>query len=257
MIHDVQKPSLWKRISAGILDFVLIFVVIEGLILLLTSVLGFNTYIERRNEIEEKYIADYGIIRDLTEEQLNAMPEDEQNAYKAKVEAANKAYQTDEEVIWLFGKIISLSLVIATLSILLGFLILEFAVPLMFGNGQTLGKRIFGIAVMRIDGVKVSPIAVFARGILGKCTIGVLVPVYLVIMLFFGVMGMVGIVTFIGLFLLQAALFIFTKYHTPIHDKFAQTLTVDMTTQLIFDSPEDMIEYKKRVAAEAAEGLER
>lgn len=257
MNHDVQKPSLWKRISAALLDFVLIFVLIEGLILLLTSVFGYNSYVERRNAIEEKYISDYGIIRDLTEEELAAMPEAEQTAYKAKVEAANKAYQSDEEVIFLFGKIISLALMISTLSILFGFLILEFAVPLWLGNGQTIGKKVFGIAVMRIDGVKVSPISVFARGILGKCTIGTLVPVYLIIMLFFGIMGMVGVVTFIGLFLLQIILFIFTRYHTPIHDKFAQTLTVDMTTQIIYDSVEEMLEAKKRAAAEEAEKRER
>jgi len=257
MYQEVQKPNMWKRISAALLDFVLIFVLIEGIILLLTSVLGYNSYVERRNEIEAKYIADYGIIRDLTEEELSAMPEDERSAYIAKVEAANKAYQSDEEVIFLFGKIMSLALMIATLSILFAFVILEFAVPLWLGNGQTVGKKIFGIAVMRIDGVKVAPISVFARGILGKCTIGTLVPAYLVIMVFFGVMGTVGVVTFAGLFLLQAILFVFTKYHTPIHDKFAQTLTVDMTTQLIFDSVDEMIEYKKREAAERAERRER
>ena len=253
MLNDVQKPNLWKRISAALLDLVLIFVAIEGLVLLFTSVFGYNSLVERRNEIEAKYISDYGIVRDMTEEELNAMPEDAQNAYKAKVEAANKAYQSDEEVIWLFGQIMSLSLMISTLSILISFALLEFAVPLMLGNGQTLGKKVFGIGVMRVDGVKVQPIAVFARGILGKCTIGTLIPVYLVIMVFFGLMGMVGVVTFFGLFILQIALFIFTKYHTPIHDKFAQTVTVDMTTQVIYDSVEEMLESKKRAAAEAAE----
>ena len=108
MYQELQKPNMWKRISAALLDFVLIFVVIEGLILLLTAVLGYNSYVDRRNEIEAKYIADYGIVRDMTEAELNAMPEAEQTAYKAKVEAANRAYQTDEEVIWLFGKIMNI-----------------------------------------------------------------------------------------------------------------------------------------------------
>ena len=65
---------------------------------------------------------------------------------------------------------------ITTLSTLIAFLLLEFAVPLMLKNGQTLGKKIFGVAVVRVDGVKVSPVMVFARGILGKCTIGTLAP---------------------------------------------------------------------------------
>lgn len=253
MIHDLQKASVWKRISAALLDFVILFVVVEGLILLLTTLLGFPSYLDRMDALKEKYLSEYGIERILGAEELSKLPEEEQNAYKAKVEAANNASQRDEEFISTYGMIVSLSLMMTTLSVLFAFLILEFAVPLWLKNGQTIGKKAFGIAVVRIDCVKVSPIAIFARNILGKCTIGTLAPIYLVIMVFFGIMGIVGVVVFIGLFLLQAILFFATKYRTPIHDKFAQTVAVDMTSQLIFDTVEEMLEYKKRVAAEKAE----
>jgi uncharacterized RDD family membrane protein YckC len=130
-------------------------------------------------------------------------------------------------------------------------------VPLLFKNGQTLGKKIFSIGVMRIDGVKISPIILFARNILGKCTIGTLVPIYLIMMVSFGLLGLVGLVVLAALILAQVIMFFFTKYRTPIHDKFAQTVTVDISTQLIFDSAEELLEYKKRIAAEQAERLER
>ena len=65
--------------------------------------------------------------------------------------------------------------------------------------------------------------------------------------------GSVGVVAFGGLLLLQAILFFGTRNHTPIHDLFAQTITVDMASQLIFDSPEDMLAYKKRISEENAE----
>ena len=256
MVQDVQKAGMWKRISAAALDFILLFVVIEGLILLLSALFGVNGYVAQRNAIEDRYIAEYGIDRDMTEAELNALPEAEQNAYKAKVEAANKAYQNDAEVVELFGKIISLTLMITTLSVLVAFLILEFAVPLIFQNGQTLGKRIFGVAVMRIDCVKLSTLELFARGILGKCTFGTLVPIYLAVMVLFGIVGMVGVVAFGALLLVQAILFVATRYHTPLHDKLAQTVAVDMSSQLIFDSVEEMLEYKKRRAAEQAERRE-
>jgi uncharacterized RDD family membrane protein YckC len=152
-----------------------------------------------------------------------------------------------------YSKLFSLALMIATLSILFSFLILEFTVPLLLKNGQTIGKKVFGVAVMRIDGVKVTPVMVFARGILGKCTVGTLVPIYLIMMVIFGIMNIVGVVALGGLLLLQAILFFGTRNHTPIHDLFAQTITVDMASQLIFDSPEDMLAYKKRISEENAE----
>ena len=43
----------------------------------------------------------------------------------------------------------------------------------------------------------------------------------------------------------------------PLHDLLAQTVAVDMASQLIFDSPEDLLEYKKRLHAEDAEKRER
>jgi hypothetical protein len=80
---------------------------------------------------------------------------------------------------------------------------------------------------------------------------------YLIMMVSFGLLGLVGLIVLGALLLAQVIMFFFTKYHTPIHDKFAQTLTVDISTQLVFDSPEELLEYKKRIAAEQAEELER
>lgn len=253
MIHDLQRAGMWKRISAALLDVIILVVLVEGLVLLLMTVFGFEDYTERKDALEEKYFAEYGIDRNMTAEDYNALSEEGKAAYRAKVEAANKAYQSDAEVSEVYSKLFSLALMIATLSILFSFLILEFTVPLLLKNGQTIGKKVFGVAVMRIDGVKVTPVMVFARGILGKCTVGTLVPIYLIMMVIFGIMNIVGVVAFGGLLLLQAILFFGTRNHTPIHDLFAQTITVDMASQLIFDSPEDMLAYKKRISEENAE----
>ena len=257
MIRDLQKANMWKRISAALADLIILVVVIEGAILLLAAAFDFGSYMEQRTALEQKYIEQYGVDRDITEEELNAMPEEQRNTYKAKVEAANRAYQSDPAVAEVFGKLYSLAVMIATISILFAFVVLELIVPLILKNGQTIGKKIFGVAVMRIDGVKVSPVIVFARGILGKCTIGTLVPIYLLMMVIFGILGIVGLAVLAALLIAQVILFFATEYHTPIHDKFAQTLTVDMASQRIFDSVEEMLEYQKQIAAEEAETRER
>ena len=248
---------MWKRISAGLLDAVALILVMEALFLLFSAAFGFNTYLERMDALEEKYYKEYDIETLLTDEQYNALTKEEQDAYLKKLQDADKAYQNDPEVVQVYAKILSLSLMITTFSILIAFLVLEFALPLIFKNGQTLGKKVFGIAVMRVDGIKITPFMTFARGILGKCTIGTLVPVYLIIMVVFGYMGLVGIVAFVGLLLFQLVMFITTKYHTPIHDKLAMTIAVDMNTQMIFDSVEEKEAYLKRITAERVDTYDR
>ena len=60
-------------------------------------------------------------------------------------------------------------------------------VPLKLGNGQTIGKKVFGIGVMRVDGVQLTTIQLFIRTILGKFTLETMIPVYIVLMIFFNI----------------------------------------------------------------------
>ena len=53
------------------------------------------------------------------------------------------------------------------------------------------------------------------------------------------------------LILAQIILLIFTHARTPLHDMLAGTVTVDLASQLIFDTPEDLLEYKKKLHAES------
>jgi uncharacterized RDD family membrane protein YckC len=160
-------------------------------------------------------------------------------------------------VIYTYNMMLSMAMVIITFAILLGYLILEFLIPLLLKNGQTLGKKLFGIGVMRVDSVRLPAILLFARTVLGKFTIGTMIPVYVIIMIIFGRLGLIGTVIIGALLLVQAILFFGTHDHTPIHDKLAGTVTVDLASQMIFDSPEALLEYKKRLHAESTEHRER
>jgi uncharacterized RDD family membrane protein YckC len=135
----------------------------------------------------------------------------------------------------------------------LGYVLLEFVIPLIFKNGQTVGKKIFGIAVMREDGVRISPMLLFVRTILGKYTVETMLPVFIIVMIFLGAMGIVGVVVLAAILITQIVLLIVTKARTPLHDVLSHTVTVDYASQLIFDSVEDMIAYKKKIHAEQVE----
>ena len=250
---DLQRAGMWKRLSAALFDSIILFTVIVGMALLLSSVLDYDSHVSRMNELEQQYGDEFGVDLNITLEELKALSEEERQVY----EAADEAYSQDPDVIYTYNMMLSMAMVIVTFAILLGYLLLEFLVPLILKNGQTLGKKLFGIGVMRVDNVRLPSVLLFARTVLGKFTIGTMIPVYVVIMIIFGRLGMFGTVLIGALLLVQAILFFGTHAHTPIHDKLAGTVTVDLASQMIFDSPEALLEYKKRIHAEATAKQER
>ena len=176
---------MWKRISAFLLDFILLGIAVAGMAALLSAVLDFDKHNTALDEAYAVYEAEYGIVFDITEEEYIKMSE-------AELQAWNDAYNAlikDEEAMYSYNMVVNLTLVISTLAILLAYLVLEFAVPIKLGNGQTLGKKIFGIAVMRIDGVKLTPLQLFVRTVLGKYTVETMIPVMLILMIYFNFIG--------------------------------------------------------------------
>ena len=252
-MFDLQRASMWKRLSAALFDSIILFTVIVGMALLLSTVLNYDSYVTRLDELEQKYGEEFRVDLDITAEEMEALSEEERQVY----EAANEAYGKDPDVVYAYNMMLSLAMIIITFSILLGYLLLEFLVPLLLKNGQTFGKKLFGIGLMRADGVRLPSVLLFARTVLGKFTIGTMVPVYVVIMIVFGRLGLFGTVIVGGLLLVQAILFFGTHEHTPIHDKLAGTVAVDLGSQMIFETPDELLEYKKRIHAESVEKRER
>ncbi len=249
MISDVQRASVFKRISAGIFDFIITSTLIVAITLLLSAILGYDGYKTRLDGFYAKYEEQFEIKFDMTEEERTAMTDDDRKRY----DEAYEALISDNDAMYTYNMIISLTLLITSIGILLGILITEFILPLIFGNGQTLGKKIFGVGLMRTDGVKVSTVMMFVRAILGKYTLETMIPVLIVLMLIFNMIGIEGTVVLGGILLLQLILICATKNRTLVHDLLAYTVAVDVASQRIFESPEALLEYKKRIHAEQAE----
>ena len=70
--------------------------------------------------------------------------------------------------------------------------------------------------------------------------------------LFFGAIGIVGWLVAGALVIVEIILLFSTRERCMIHDKLATTVTVDLASQMIFNTPEDLIAYKEKVAAEKA-----
>lgn len=246
---ELQRASMWKRISAWLLDIILLSVLAVGAGALLSWILGYNSYNAALDAGFAQYEAQYGVVFDITSEEYAAMTDAERENY----DTAYNAMIQDPEVLRNYNMVLNLTMVITTLGILIAYLVLEFAVPLLLGDGQTVGKKIFALGLVRSDGVKMNNIQLFIRTVLGKFTVGTMIPVYVAIMLFFNIVGLPGTLLMAALMLTQIIMLSVTRNHTAIQDMLAGTVVVDISSQRIFRTTEELIEYTKRIHAERAE----
>lgn len=248
MTFDLQKAGMWKRTAAWMFDGILVSILAVGLGVLLSLLLGYNGYSDTMDAAYAQYEAAYGVTFDISKGEYDALSELQRQAY----DDAYAALTADEEAMYAYNMMISLTMLITTAAIFLGVLAVEFVVPLFLGNGQTLGKKIFGLCLVRNDGVQVNNLQLFARTVLGKFTIETMVPVYLLMMLFWGTVGLLGTVALVGLLLAEVLCLSLSRTNSAIHDYLAGTVVVDMGSQMIFRSTEDLISWKKKIAAEQA-----
>lgn len=247
-LFDLQKANLLKRFTAFLLDGILLGILVVGIGCLLSLLLGYDEKYTALTDLYTKYEAEYGISLNITQDEYEAMDPDS----RANYEQAYNALNGDAHTQLALAQVMQLSILILTFSFLISYLLLEYMVPLLFKNGQTLGKKIFGLAVMRSDGVRITPLLLLVRTLLGKFTLETMVPVLIAFLLVFGGIGFTGTLVLVGMLILQAVLIFGTKAHTPLHEVLSHTVTVDYASQMIFDTPADMIRYKEEYAAKKA-----
>lgn len=261
MNTDLQRAGLTKRFAAYTFDLIILACLVVAIAWGVSALLGYSDYSDQMDAIYDQYSQEYGVtlpVESATYDELLELEEGnctaEQWAEREAYLAALEALEEDQEAIRLNALMINMSLLIISVSILGGYALLEFLVPLLFGNGQTMGKKAFSIAVTRLDGVKITPFMLFVRTFLGKAVVETMIPALTVAMLFMGNMSILlaGILLTGLILLLQVILLVVTRNHCAIHDMFACTVVVDMATQRIFASADERTEYLRKVSAENA-----
>lgn len=249
MTQDLQKASLFKRIFAGLFDGMIVVIIAIAIATLLTSVLGFEEQTRQLDGFYTKYETQFNTSLSYTAEEYEALSEQE----KANLDAAYEALNADEEAVQLFNMLIHMILLTVTGSLLAATLLVELLMPLLLKNGQTLGKKTFGICLMRTDGVKVSAMQVFVRTVLGKFAVETMIPVYIgVRLLWGGGIDLVSLILVMALAIAQVISIFATRTNSLLHDLMAGTVAVDYASQQIFGSQQELIEHQKREAAERA-----
>ena len=248
-MEEIQRASIAKRISAGLLDVIAVSIIATLCAWLISLAADYDGWNKKLEDAYSRYESQYGVTFRITEEEYNnkssSDKENYDNAYKALVE--------DSEAMKAYSMFTNLMILTVSLGLFIAVLIWEFIVPLFLKDGRTVGSLIFGIAVMRSNGVRISHISLFIRAILGKYAIETMISVYIIMMIFMNAIGIVGPLVICGILLMQLILIISTKNTQLIHCILSDTVVVDYGSQRIFDSQEDLLEHKKREARDRAE----
>ena len=245
---ELKKASMWKRISAFLFDFILLGIAAVLFAWGLSALTGYDGYSRTVTDSYAKYSEAFGVDLRLTQSEYEALSEEEAR----KVDAGFAALNADGAALRANQMMLQLSVLIISLGFFFAYLIWEFIIPLKLGTGQTLGKKIFGIGLMKTEGVKVTAVSLFIRAILGKYTIETMIPVLIILMIYWGTIGVVGPAVILLILLTEAAVMIATRTNSLIHDLLAGTVVIDAASQRIFDTPEEQAAYKARIAAELA-----
>lgn len=252
MTITLQKANIWKRISAYMFDAILCIMVAVGFAAALASVFHYDSYQKQLEQYYQEYETYYGINFDITDEDFDQFTQEQKDVY----ETATKAFASDQRVLALYDTMFYLTLAIVSGGVLIAHLILYFAIPLFFKDGKTLGKKIFGLAVVRTNCVKITPPVLFIRAIIGQCVMETLVPVLFFLMIYFGLLGNIGLIMLLALLVLQIGVMIATKTNSSIHDLLTDTAVVEFASQLIFPTEEARIAYIKEEQRQEAEAKE-
>lgn len=248
MVYDLQKGNIWKRISAWLFDSILVCILAVGIACVLSAMLNYDSYSTAVENAYIQYETQYGTSFSVSEADFASMTPAQQEAYTN----AYNALIADDQAMYDYNMMLNLTLLITTASILIAIAVLEFALPLVFGNGQTLGKKIFGLCLVRTNCVKINTMQLFTRTILGKFAVETMIPVYLLLMFFWGNLDLTGTLVLLALAVAQLLILCFNKSNALIHDLLAGTAVADLSSQMIFASTAELVEFQKKVAAERA-----
>ena len=204
MEEGIQKASIAKRISAGLLDVIAVSIIATLCAWIISLATNYDGWNKKLEEAYAKYETQYGVTFRITEEEYNSKSRSDKENY----DSAYKALIEDKEAMKSYSMVTNLMILTVSLGLFIAVLIWEFIVPLFLKDGRTVGSLIFGIAVMRSNGVRISHISLFIRAILGKYAIETMIPVYLLMMIFMNTIGIVGPIVICAIILLELILII-------------------------------------------------
>lgn len=223
MDEKLVKANLTKRAIAWLLDTILLVLVSVSLYSIVLEVTDYDDYAVQLENYYAQYEQMYDTSFDISEEEFYEMTNQEMENY----EAAYNALMADENAMALYSKMIWMVLAMLGISSFLGYAALEFVIPMLLGRGQTVGKKIFSLSVVKVDGEDLGVVGLLLRTFVGKFLIETMFPVMMVVLMMFGSVGLVGPVLVLVLVVLEIVVMVRTQSNSMVHDLLANSVTVE------------------------------
>ena len=278
-MFELKKIGIIRRLSALLLDAILLAVLATGFMWIIDLICKFSAqdqklrnYRAQMDEYRTEYFADiadnygfryeedengdtYTIIK-IDPETKAESPSDADaligalDADKDRSERMQEAYEayqalpTSGVIFRQRRLVLNMLFMMVSIGVLLAYLILEFILPIILKNGQTVGKKVFSICLVKPNCVKMPTVSLFARTFLGKFAIETMFPILLLFLFMYAGTFWLSIILFVAITLLNVILFFATKNKTPIHDILSGTVAVDMKLQMIYATEEELAARK-------------
>lgn len=234
-IFSPKKASTIKRLGAYLIDAILFITLFAGMVLLVSYIVGYqNNY----SLLESKYI-EHGVYI-LKNNTYTFCDETTDLCKQAWID-----FNNDKDACYYYDHSTSLTTLIITISAFISYGILEFVMPMIFKNGQTIGMKCFKIGLIDKQGIRVKNIQIFIRFLFGKFLVSRILPVYGFIFMVFNLTGgLYGFVLAVGILLCDLAMMIFSKTKSGIANAISSTYAVDLEETYIFNTIEELNDKK-------------
>lgn len=218
----MEKHPFMKRAFAGAIDVLLIAILTVFIAMPMSSLTGYKQARADVDSMLSSMEQAYGVRFNLTPQELQNLTEEQSRQY----EAAFARFAGSEEDVKNYNRMVLGSYMTVLGSVLVAVLILELGIPLILKNGQTLGKKLMGLVVIKMEGSPADALGIIARAVLGKYLVEIAVPVFTILAIYNGNAGGRSSLMIMGLFLVQAACMGLTKERRLIHDFLSGTRVV-------------------------------
>lgn len=210
---------MFRRFGAFIVDLCLVIFLTVMIALPLRGVSGYTAASEKMDAIFNSIASQHGVDINITNQQYNALSEEE----KLAVDAALKDISENEEAAELYSKTVKLTMIITFASLFVAVVILELVLPLIFKNGQTIGKKLMRLEVRRRDGSSVNFVTLLLRSISGKFFLDYGLPVFFFFSMLYANAGRIPLVGLLLLATAQIVSIAVTSDRRALHDILAGT----------------------------------
>lgn len=246
---EFYKAKPIKRLAALMIDLVMLIAITAGIWIGMYTAMDYDSYVQEFQGYIDEYAQKHDVDLSIPSNELQNYPEDVQKKYNEALLDLND----NKQAMASYAQQFKINMLAAMVGLFVAFVILEVMIPLILKNGQTVGKKIMGLCVMHKYHVRVGFMQIIYRSILGKYFIGTLIPVAMLIMKNYGVMGTTASLIMAVIAMVQGFIVLMSQANCGIHDKLFNTVVADFKQQYIFDTWDERCDFEEAYEKEMAE----